>query len=189
MCHAAQRSVQPQPNLGNLSYSLLRPGLLAEVRGACERARHRRCLDRTVRAQRGPLPNLRACTAPHNWIFDKIGAMTTPNFDELETQIRAEADKKVAAARALADAQRTLLDARADFEKTDAANRARFDDALAAARTAGFDDKTLAGLKLTVPDGRNPTKRAPRRRAPRRNVAAPATARPSDTAATTAVAS
>lgn len=98
--------------------------------------------------------------------------MTTPNFDDLETQIRAEADKKVAAARTLAYAQRTLLDARDEFEKTDAANRAAFDDALAAARAAGFDDKTLASLKLTVPSGRPAPKRGQRTRTARR---APAT--------------
>jgi len=75
--------------------------------------------------------------------------MTAPDFVNIEAKIRAEADTKMAAARDLAAARRTLLDARAAFATTDTANLKAVADAEAAARAAGFDNKTLAEWNLT----------------------------------------
>jgi len=75
--------------------------------------------------------------------------MTAPDFANIEAKIRAEADTKMAAARDLAAARRTLLDYRTESATIDAANLKAVADAEAAARAAGFDNKTLADWNLT----------------------------------------
>lgn len=79
--------------------------------------------------------------------------MTTPDFDALETLIRAEAEKKLAAAKTLAAARDTLMRARDEFAVTDAANVADYEKALASARSAGFTDKSLAEYNLATRAG------------------------------------
>ncbi len=91
--------------------------------------------------------------------------MTAPDFANIEAKIRAEADKKMAAARGLAAARRTLLDARAEFATTDAANLQAVTVAEAAARAAGFDDKTLAEYNLTDTKNSSRPRRTTRGRA------------------------
>lgn len=93
------------------------------------------------------------------------GRMITPDFDTIEARIRAEADKKMDAAKTLAAARRTLLEAREEFAKTDQKNLDAVGVALAAAKAAGFDDKTLADWNLTdktttASSGRKPRKAA-----------------------------
>jgi len=91
--------------------------------------------------------------------------MTAPDFANIEAKIRAEADTKMAAARDLAAARRTLLDARAEFATTDAANLQAVTAAEAAARAAGFDDKTLAEWNLTDTKNSSRPRRTTRSRA------------------------
>ncbi len=91
--------------------------------------------------------------------------MTAPDFANIEAKIRAEADTKMAAARDLAAARRTLLDHRAQFATSDAANLKAVTAAEAAARAAGFDNKTLAEWNLTDTKSGASTRRTTRSRA------------------------
>ena len=72
-----------------------------------------------------------------------MSSSTAINFESLEAQVRAEADRKVTVLREIVDTHTTLTHERDAFLASDAERLRKLNTLMAEAKAAGFDVKTL----------------------------------------------
>ena len=77
-----------------------------------------------------------------------MSSSTAINFESLEAQVRAEAERKVTVLREIVAAHTTLTHERDAFLAADAERVRQLGALVSQARTAGFDDKTLKPFEV-----------------------------------------
>ncbi|WP_051722138.1 MULTISPECIES: hypothetical protein [Actinomycetes] len=77
-----------------------------------------------------------------------MSSSTAINFESLEAQVRAEADRKVTVLREIVTAHATLTHQRDAFLAADAERVRQLGALVSEARTAGFDAKTLKPFEV-----------------------------------------